>query len=86
MDKTKWITLVVLVLGVGSFAAIAADTSKAFDEMDHDGDGYISRSEATTRVDLRESWREVDVDQDGQLTEAEFAAFEIVPREPYPEE
>lgn len=82
----------LLAFGVAAFPAMAGepevdkpDVDKAFNALDHDGDGYISRSEATGRSDLREHWATVDSDKDGKLTESEFSAFEDIPADSFPE-
>ncbi|WP_303900830.1 PRC-barrel domain-containing protein [Thiohalomonas denitrificans] len=48
----------------------------SFEEIDQDGDGYISREEAQEQADLVNAWQNVDVDSDDQINEAEFSAFE----------
>lgn len=87
MNKRNLIySLIVLVLGVGPFAVTAIEESqKKFDYLDNDGDGFISRSEATADNVLREYWNDVDKDRDGKLTTKEFAVFVNVPAEPFPE-
>lgn len=65
----------------GSLGLTAGEAMKSFNELDADGNGYISKSEATARADLREQWNTVDADKDGKLTESEFSAFETIPRD-----
>lgn len=86
MNKLKLICLVVLALGALPFAVTAIEeTEQKFDLLDNDGDGFISRSEATVDSILRERWNDIDKDKDGKLTTKEFAVFVKVPDEPFPE-
>ena len=86
MNKRSVIYSAVLVLGVAPFAVTALEESqKKFDILDNDGDGYISRSEATANNMLRERWNDIDKDKDGKLTTKEFAVFVKVPDEPFPD-
>ena len=85
MKYTKWSRLAIVLLAFSPAAVIAAEASKTFNELDNDGDGYISKSEATSRADLRQNWNSVDANKDGKLTEAEFSAFESVSQEALPE-
>lgn len=48
----------------------------SFEELDADDSGNISRQEARQHDALSASWQEVDVDNDDQIDQAEFAAFE----------
>lgn len=46
-----------------------------FDNLDADSDGYISSQEAQQHDALSDQWASLDVNQDGRLDQAEFAAF-----------
>jgi len=46
----------------------------AFTELDKDGDGYISETEASS--ELKNQWAELDENTDNQLDQTEFARFE----------
>lgn len=86
MNKRNVIYSVILVLGVLPFAVTAIEeTEQKFNYLDNDGDGFISRSEATVNNILRERWNDVDRDMDGKLTPKEFAVFTKVPDEPFPD-
>lgn len=87
MNKAIQEVMLVLSLGMLPFTTMAVDKDimKKFNAMDNDGNGYISRSEATTDAQLRERWNNVDADKDGQLSTKEFKSFATVPEEPYPE-
>lgn len=87
MNKRNLIYSVVLFLSVLPFAVTALEEAEQkFNLLDNDGDGYISRSEATADYMLRERWNEIDKDKDGKLTTKEFAVYANVPDEPLPEE
>ncbi len=47
-----------------------------FENLDSDGNGFISQQEADTSDPLINNWQVVDIDSDGQLNQAEFSAFE----------
>ena len=86
MKKLKWITI-ALALAVTPLMTVSDEEGKQkFEYLDHDGDGFIDRSEATSHAGLRQFWNNVDKNKDGKLTETEFMAFEQVPRDPYPEQ
>ncbi|MGD8785745.1 MAG: EF-hand domain-containing protein [Thioalkalispiraceae bacterium] len=81
------IYLVVLTLGAWPLTATSQEKDEMkFEILDNDGDGFISRSEATANVTLRERWNNVDKNKDGKLTEEEFTAFIKVPKEPLPQQ
>ena len=63
----------------------AGETEKKFEYLDSDGNGFISRSEATSNVNLRQRWNDVDKNKDGKLSAEEFAKFANAPTEPYSE-
>lgn len=48
----------------------------SFEELDQNGDGKISRSEAQQSPVLSQEWRQADRNNDQQLDQAEFSAFE----------
>jgi hypothetical protein len=50
-----------------------------FMELDADKDGAVSKQEASAQPALVEQWKELDANVDGQLDEAEFAAFTVEP-------
>jgi len=86
MNKHLIIYSTVLVLGIAPFTVTAIEEiEKKFEILDTDGDGRISRSEATADNMLRERWNDIDKDKDGMLTTKEFTAFAKVPDEPFPD-
>ena len=48
----------------------------AFDELDADADGKVSRDEAKASEPLDQQFSQVDQNNDGQIDQAEFSAFE----------
>ncbi len=68
------IALAALALSLSSMA-FAAD-AEAYKMADTDQDGMISATEAEAVPGLVDQWAEIDVNQDGQVDEAEFAQFE----------
>ncbi|WP_462163294.1 EF-hand domain-containing protein [Pseudoalteromonas xiamenensis] len=64
------------VLAAALMASAAASASEAnFNSLDKDGNGLISTSEASQLPVLAEEFKNLDTDQDGQLSESEFANF-----------
>lgn len=70
----KSIALVVSLL-VSVFSAHTLADS-AFNQYDVDGNGAISLEEANVNEVLVAQFSELDTDQSGDLSEAEFAKFE----------
>lgn len=80
------IASVVFALIFWPFTAMSADDPAVkFELLDIDGDGFISKSEATQNVRLRERWNNVDKDKDGKLTAEEFDTFAKAPKEAFPD-
>lgn len=73
MIKYFALPLFFLVFTTGS--ALSA-TPTTFDEMDSDGNGFISKSEAQARDDISKNWEKADKDNNGKLDVSEFSAFE----------
>jgi hypothetical protein len=59
-----------------SATAVAAEYVSTFEELDKDGNGYVSVTEATSRTDLEKNWKEIDKNSDDQLDITEFSTFE----------
>ena len=75
----------VIVLSVGP-AVGAEEYAQTFEQIDVDGDGYISVEEASVREGLSEKLLIIDANDDGKLNSAEFSAFEGKGRFSPPEE
>ena len=54
---------------------VAAADAVDFQTLDADVNGLISLDEAANSAALTDAFAELDVDQDGSLTEEEFSAF-----------
>jgi Ca2+-binding EF-hand superfamily protein len=67
-------------------AAGAEEYAQTFEQIDADGDGYISVEEARVREGLSENLLVIDENADGKLNSAEFSAFEGKGRLTPPEE
>lgn len=86
MKKLTTIYLAALTLVLSSMLVMADDEAiQKFEYLDSDGNGFISKSEATQNIKLRERWNNVDKNKDGKLTQKEFKKFASVPNDPYPE-
>lgn len=53
-----------------------SDLSDKFNQLDVNGDGYISSGEAADQSELLRQWANVDQNADGQIEMSEFSAFE----------
>ncbi|MGD8570019.1 MAG: hypothetical protein PVJ39_18170 [Gammaproteobacteria bacterium] len=79
MNTSKLLLLAGITAAVSLPAVLNAEEmeqSSKFNQLDKDGDGYISIQEATGENQLLKQWVEVDKNTDGQLEAAEFSAFE----------
>ncbi len=56
-------------------AQISASTPE-FSQLDADGNGALTATEAQQSPELSSNWKEYDKNEDGQLNRAEFSAFE----------
>jgi len=66
----------IVVALVFSAAAVAAEYVSTFEELDKDGNGYVSVTEAAARPDIEKDWKQIDTNSDNQLDITEFSAFE----------
>lgn len=71
MNIKQSVLLGLLAGACGGLALVAQAETPTFEQMDRDGNGVITTNEA------QESWLEdmfaqVDVNQDGQITKAEY--------------
>lgn len=56
--------------------SVLADEVPSFDELDQDGDGYISRDDVTVVPGLKQHFASFDLDGDGLLSRYEYAIHE----------
>ena len=52
-----------------------ANAGQIFGTLDQDGDGYLSKSEASSEAPLSASFDRHDKDGDGKISKAEFEAY-----------
>jgi hypothetical protein len=64
----------------------AEEFVQTFEQIDVNGDGYISVEEAEIRADVLDNLEAIDENGDGRLNSAEFSAFEAEGRFTTPEE
>ena len=70
----KTVNKTLALIALASSSAVFAATD--FDTLDVDGDGVISKSEASVDAKIMSQFKTLDVDGDGVLTETEFTADE----------
>jgi len=75
--KLSTISIAALFAGVLVQTAHAGESTASFNNLDADGNGAISREEASNNAALSAAWNAADANQDGQLDMAEFSAVEI---------
>lgn len=71
-------TLITILAGVCLASGTSAgQDNTSYQALDLDNDGIISEQEADAVPQLKEAWKQVDANMDGQVDRAEFSAFEI---------
>ena len=68
--------MAAIILSVLVVACAPTRYGDNFQALDTNKDGYVSSEEAQTRSDLVFNWSTIDRDDDAQLDQAEFSAFE----------
>jgi Ca2+-binding EF-hand superfamily protein len=71
------ISIAALFAGALVQPALAGESTASFETLDADGNGAISREEASNNSALSAAWDAADANQDGQLDMTEFSAMEI---------
>jgi Ca2+-binding EF-hand superfamily protein len=84
--RAPFIVTVASAIALSAGSAGAEEYMQTFEQIDVDGDGYISAEEAEVRTDLSENMKASDENKDGKLNSAEFSAFEAKGRLTPPEE
>lgn len=75
MKPAPLITIVaVSFLSAGTVTAESPPLT--FEQLDANGDGYVSQKEARARKDLSDKWKSIDTNADGKINSEEFVAFE----------
>ena len=85
-NRAPFIITVASAIALSAGLAGAEEYVQTFEQIDVDGDGYISADEAKVRADLSENLQASDENKDGKLNSAEFSAFEGKGRFTPPEE
>ncbi|NOZ84403.1 MAG: hypothetical protein GXP60_06330 [Epsilonproteobacteria bacterium] len=77
MNKLLHISSLLVLFCVISIPAHADDGIPiAFEDLDTDVSGHISRDESNARQDIVKNWKKIDKNQDDQLDVNEYAAYE----------
>jgi len=66
-----------IVATVAALFATAANASDAFNTLDADANGAISKKEASIMPGLDNQWIALDVDANGELSAEEFAGYKV---------
>lgn len=81
--KRKWIFSVVAagfagaaLAGAGSGNMQQQSADQMYNQLDANGDGYISPDEAAANPQLAEKFKSLDANEDNRLDQGEFAQFE----------
>jgi hypothetical protein len=82
MTSTFRRCLFVALLAAGAAACAAEplppqDRPAAFQKLDKDGDGFVSRAEAAAHPEVAANFDKADRDKDGRLSPAEFEAVPL---------
>lgn len=59
-----------------ALASLAATAIPTFEELDINGDGYTSKTEAKAYKDMSKKWAKVDTNKDGRADIDEFTRLE----------
>lgn len=83
MEKRTTLTIFALlaVALAGSARANDAGTEARFNDLDRNGDGFVSRDEGRDAEELNTRFSELDVNNDGKLSRDEYAVLEREARE-----
>ena len=86
--KLKYLLITSVLVFPFSVGAGEMENKQAFEKLDVNKDGTISREEAANQQQLVESWKKYDTNTDDKIEYSEFSAFEeatggktFVPRE-----
>jgi len=86
MMKKQLATALTLIAVSGVAWAAGGSDKASFQNLDTNRDGQISLDEAKKSSTVSKNFSQVDINKDGKLDAAEFAALETTPMESAPEE
>jgi len=72
----KYYRLLIFAFVLFFCGNVVAEKVQNFDDVDEDGDGYITKNEAKDLTEIKKNWTKADTDKDGKIDVAEFSAFE----------
>jgi Ca2+-binding EF-hand superfamily protein len=80
MLNPRFLAASILALGITAEPALGQDSTRQsadmeFQQLDVDGDGFITRAEATKIPGVAERFAKFDANKDGKLDRSEFAAL-----------
>ncbi|MBN4079538.1 hypothetical protein JYT26_02745 [Beggiatoa alba] len=73
--KTHLIITAGFCFALGTMTAVASE-ALTFEDIDINGDGFISKTEAMAYQDMSNNWTSVDTNRDGRADISEFSRFE----------
>ena len=71
MNRKTVITALSILAG-SAFGVAQAANIPSFDELDADGDGYLTQQEASASEEVVSQFGSVDANRDGQLDQSEY--------------
>ena len=71
MNRKSVITALSLLAG-SAFGVAQAANIPSFDELDTNGDGYLTQEEVSVSEEVTAQFSTVDANQDGQLDQSEY--------------
>ncbi len=80
MLTPRFLAASVIALGITAGPAVAQDTTRTdadtqFTQLDADRDGFVTKAEVTKLPGVAQRFEKFDLNKDGKLDRAEFAAL-----------
>jgi hypothetical protein len=81
MDRRFWLNIAAALLGGLALATVQASETEpqTFEQLDTDGNGYISRAEAQAgdpSLSELSHWGKYDTNKDGKIDKTEYSAYQ----------